>query len=54
LRRNPYFRQWSAAAQPAGFPDQIVIRTNYSPASQVTAVEHGTADLAWDPHPPAS
>jgi ABC-type transport system substrate-binding protein/DNA-binding SARP family transcriptional activator len=51
LRRNPYFRQWSAAAQPAGFPDQIVIRTNYSPASQVSAVEHGTADLAWDPPP---
>jgi peptide/nickel transport system substrate-binding protein len=49
LTRNPYFHQWSAAAQPTGFPNRIVVRTNYSPAQQVTAVEHGRADLAWDP-----
>jgi peptide/nickel transport system substrate-binding protein len=53
LSRNRYFRQWSAAAQPAGFPEQIIVRTNYSPASQVAAVEHGRTDLAWDPAPTA-
>jgi ABC-type transport system substrate-binding protein len=25
LRRNPYFRQWSRAAQPDGYPDSIVV-----------------------------
>jgi peptide/nickel transport system substrate-binding protein len=48
LTRNPYFRQWSAAAQPAGFPDQIVVRSNYPQAQQVAAVEDGRADMAWD------
>jgi peptide/nickel transport system substrate-binding protein len=51
LTRNPYFHQWSAAAQPAGFPDRIVVRTNYSPAQQVTAVQQGRADVAWDGPP---
>jgi peptide/nickel transport system substrate-binding protein len=51
LKRNPYFRQWSAAAQPSGFPDQIVVRTNYSAQDEVTAVEHGKADFAWDTPP---
>jgi YVTN family beta-propeller protein len=53
LTRNPYFRQWSAAAQPAGFPNRIVIRTHYSQAQQVTAVEQGRADMTWDPPPPS-
>ena len=53
LTRNPYFRQWSAAAQPAGFPNRIVVRTNYSQAQQVTAVEQGRADMTWDPPPPS-
>ena len=51
LKRNPYFRLWSAAAQPAGFPNQIVIHTNYSQAQQVTAVQTGRADIAWDAPP---
>jgi ABC-type transport system substrate-binding protein/class 3 adenylate cyclase len=51
LTRNPYFRQWSAAAQPAGFPDRIVVKTNYSQAEQVTAVEQGRTDFAWDGPP---
>ena len=51
LTRNPYFRQWSAAAQPAGFPDRIVVKTNYSRAQQVTAVEQGRTDIAWDGPP---
>jgi peptide/nickel transport system substrate-binding protein len=53
LTRNRYFHQWSAAAQPAGFPNRIIVRTNYSPAQQVAAVEQGRADLAWDPPPAA-
>jgi peptide/nickel transport system substrate-binding protein len=53
LKRNPYFRQWSAAAQPSGFPNQIVIHTNYSQPQQVTAVEHGHADMTWDPPIPS-
>jgi peptide/nickel transport system substrate-binding protein len=52
LTRNPYFHQWSAAAQPAGFPDRIVVKTNYSPAQQVTAVQQGRTDIAWDDPPP--
>jgi peptide/nickel transport system substrate-binding protein len=51
LTRNPYFHQWSAAAQPTGFPNRIVVRTNYTPAQQAAAVEQGRADLAWDPPP---
>jgi peptide/nickel transport system substrate-binding protein len=53
LKRNPYFRQWSAAAQPAGFPDRIVLYTNYSEAQQVAAVERGRADVAWNPPTPS-
>lgn len=52
LTRNLYFHQWSAPAQPAGFPDQIVVHTNYTQAQQVTAVEQGRADIAWDGPPP--
>jgi peptide/nickel transport system substrate-binding protein len=51
LTRNRFFHQWSAAAQPNGFPDQIVVQSNYSPADEVAAVQHGRADLAWDPPP---
>jgi peptide/nickel transport system substrate-binding protein len=51
LTRNPYFHQWSAAAQPAGFPNRIVVRTNYTLAQQVAAVKHGRADLVWDAPP---
>ena len=24
MKRNPYFKQWSQAAQPAGYPDEII------------------------------
>jgi YVTN family beta-propeller protein len=54
LRRNSYFHQWSPAAQPTGFPDEIVVRTNYSPTEQVAAVEDGRTDLAWDAPPTSS
>jgi YVTN family beta-propeller protein len=48
LVRNPRFHEWSTAAQPAGFPDTIVMRIGGSPDAHIAAVERGTADLASD------
>jgi peptide/nickel transport system substrate-binding protein len=45
LVRNPNFRQWSYAAQPAGYPDVIRIQQIADPAAQQSAVEAGRADL---------
>ena len=46
LVRNPYFRQWSFAAQPAGYPSVIHYDQVASPAKQESAVIAGRADLA--------
>jgi peptide/nickel transport system substrate-binding protein len=43
--RNPYFKQWSAEAQPAGNPDSIVQKFGLSVESEVTQVENGQADF---------
>jgi ABC-type transport system substrate-binding protein len=51
LARNPYFRQWSQAAQPDGFPDRIVWRFGLTPAQEVAAIEAGRADWMADPPP---
>jgi peptide/nickel transport system substrate-binding protein len=48
LVRNPRFRLWSAAAQPDGYPDQIVERFGYTGESAVRAVQTGAADLTAD------
>jgi ABC-type transport system substrate-binding protein/DNA-binding SARP family transcriptional activator/DNA-binding beta-propeller fold protein YncE len=45
LTRNPRFREWSAAAQPAGYPDRIVIRLGLTAAQGAAAVAHGTGDF---------
>ena len=50
--RNPYFREWSHAAQPDGFPDRIVWRLGATGEAAVTAVERGNADYTLDPPPP--
>jgi peptide/nickel transport system substrate-binding protein len=42
--RNPFFHEWSHAAQPAGNPDAIVWRTVPTSQDAVTAVEQGQAD----------
>jgi YVTN family beta-propeller protein len=42
--RNPFFREWSHAAQPAGNPDSIVWRTVPTAQAAVTAIERGRAD----------
>ncbi len=41
--RNPYFREWSHAAQPAGNPNSIVWQSVPSAQAGVSAVEHGHA-----------
>jgi YVTN family beta-propeller protein len=45
LVRNPYFRQWSYAAQPAGYPDVIRFEQMTDPGRQQAAVIAGRADL---------
>jgi YVTN family beta-propeller protein len=49
--RNPFFREWSHAAQPNGTADEIVWRFGLSPSQEVRAVEHGKADLMNDAIP---
>jgi len=53
LVRNPRFRPWSPQAQPGGFPDRIIVRSDVSPGQAVTDVEHGRADVLLAPPPDA-
>ena len=46
LTRNPFFQQWSAPAQPAGFLDGITWAKAADVAAAVDAVQQGRADLA--------
>jgi peptide/nickel transport system substrate-binding protein len=46
--RNPFFHEWSHAAQPEGDPDQIVMRFGLSPTQEVRAIEKGTVDWSAD------
>jgi len=45
LVRNPYFRQWSYAAQPAGYPNVIRMEHMTDPGREQSAVAAGRADL---------
>lgn len=45
--RNPYFREWSHAAQPAGNPDSIVWQRVPTIAAAVSDVEQGRADWVY-------
>ena len=47
LVRNPQFHEWSRDAQPAGFPDRIVLKA--APSNQVAALEHRAADVLLAP-----
>jgi peptide/nickel transport system substrate-binding protein len=51
LTRNPYFREWSADAQPAGYPDRIVYRFGVDTSAQTSMVERGRADVMLDSPP---
>ena len=46
--RNPRFHEWSHAAQPDGYPDEIVMRYGLSATQEVRAVERGQADWTAD------
>jgi ABC-type transport system substrate-binding protein/DNA-binding SARP family transcriptional activator len=48
LVRNKRFREWSRAAQPDGYPDQIDIRMDDDPGHRVDAVLRGDADVALE------
>jgi YVTN family beta-propeller protein len=45
LVRNPRFREWSKAAQPAGFADEIVIKVVRAQKERIALVGQGKADL---------
>ncbi len=51
LKRNPYFKEWSKAAQPAGYPDQIVQSFGLTVEAQITAIENGQADWTLEAPP---
>jgi ABC-type transport system substrate-binding protein/DNA-binding SARP family transcriptional activator len=45
LIRNPHFREWSAAAQPDGYADRIVIPLGLTGAQGTAAVADGNGDF---------
>jgi peptide/nickel transport system substrate-binding protein len=49
--KNPYFKVWSAAAQPEGYPKEIEETFGQPVESEVTAVENNQADWIFDPIP---
>jgi peptide/nickel transport system substrate-binding protein len=51
LKRNPYFKEWSATAEPQGYPDEITQTFGLTVEDEVTAVENGQADWVFDPLP---
>jgi peptide/nickel transport system substrate-binding protein len=50
--RNPRFREWSHAAQPDGYPDEVVWRYGSSPTAKARAVQEGRADWMFEQIPP--
>lgn len=51
LVRNPHFAEWSADAQPDGYPDEIDYSFGLASEDEITAVEHGNADWTFEPPP---
>jgi peptide/nickel transport system substrate-binding protein len=51
LVRNPHFKEWSAEAQPDGYPDEIDYDFGLTDEAEVTAVENGEADWMFDQPP---
>jgi peptide/nickel transport system substrate-binding protein len=49
--RNPFFREWSHAAQPDGNPDSIVMRFGLTAEQAVRAIRDGRADWSADTVP---
>jgi peptide/nickel transport system substrate-binding protein len=48
LVRNPYFKVWSAEAQPAGYPNEIVEKFGQLVSNEVTAVQNNQANEVFD------
>jgi ABC-type transport system substrate-binding protein/DNA-binding SARP family transcriptional activator len=48
LARNTFFREWSHAAQPDGFPDSILWTFPLSHNAEISRIEHGEADWTLD------
>ena len=53
FKRNPYFHEWSHAAQPRGNPDVIIWRILRSEQDVVSQITAGKADWTWDSIPPS-
>ena len=51
LVRNPYFHVWNAAAQPAGYPNEIVEKYGLQVSDEVTEVLNGQANEVYDGDP---
>jgi peptide/nickel transport system substrate-binding protein len=51
MTRNPHFKQWSALAQPKGYPDQIDYRFGLTPNAQVSAVANDQYDWMYNQIP---
>ncbi len=49
--RNPFFREWSHAAQPDGNPDEIVMRFGRTPEQTALDIRDGRADWSADSVP---
>ena len=48
LVRNPYFHVWSAQAQPAGYPNEIIEKYGLQVSDEVTEVLNGQANEVYD------
>ena len=53
LVRNRFFRSWSPAARPNGYPDEIVWRIDVPPREAVRDVNNGKADIIFNTVPGA-
>jgi peptide/nickel transport system substrate-binding protein len=51
LKRNPYFKEWSKAAQPSGYVDEIDYTFGTKPEDEITAIENGQQDWMFDTPP---
>ena len=49
--RNPHFHEWSADAQPDGYPDSIRYDFGLEDTAEVTAILNGQADWTFDAPP---
>jgi peptide/nickel transport system substrate-binding protein len=48
LVRNPFFHVWNAAAQPAGYPNEIIEKYGLQVSDEVTEVLNGQANEVYD------